>query len=95
MPVVLHFRDLGADASLAGKMHGGTIAARIDCGVEVCRVIRGLPASYERKIQLITGKVLPASLYGAATSPVSQKKMHSLKTAITEVANEGAARTRS
>eukprot|EP00969_Alexandrium_andersonii_P329670 14568099-Alexandrium_andersonii.AAC.1 len=69
IPVVLHYRDLGAHMSSTRRAVAPTLTARLAAVPEVCRAISALPIEAERRVQIIAMKVLPAALYGAQVAP--------------------------
>eukprot|EP00969_Alexandrium_andersonii_P156901 6936009-Alexandrium_andersonii.AAC.1 len=76
-----HARDLGAHLSTCARAIGKTLTQRIKNGVGIAVSIQGLPALRAAKLRLIKGKLLPASLYGAATTPVSAAAVDKLAAA--------------
>eukprot|EP00969_Alexandrium_andersonii_P012432 541959-Alexandrium_andersonii.AAC.1 len=53
-----------------------------------------MPASFERKIQALTMKVLPISLYGVPATPLPKRELQVLRTEMAKVLDPGAARNR-
>eukprot|EP00969_Alexandrium_andersonii_P095056 4198826-Alexandrium_andersonii.AAC.1 len=59
-------RDLGAHISTTARLVSPTLSARMREGPRVCAQIASMPVGAEARARLVSGKVLPATTYGAS-----------------------------
>ena len=95
IPVVCDARDLGAHLNMAMRAVGGTIAKRLTLVLHDVLNISIMPIPLEDKARLVSGKVLPASLYGCPVTPVPQGKLQKLRSRIGTLLDPKASRARS
>eukprot|EP00969_Alexandrium_andersonii_P057975 2554571-Alexandrium_andersonii.AAC.1 len=76
-----HMRDLGSHITFSKKGVAPTATKRIRAACACCRRIETLQAPFHTKLGCIRSKVLPAALYGCASSPCSRTEVKKLGTA--------------
>ena len=91
IPVLLHFRDLGAHASMGKRRVAGTLSGRMYSAATVVRKIGKLPAHVERRALLVKTKGMAMGLYGCEVTPVTSGPMRALVGATKEAIGLGTA----
>ena len=69
IPVVLHFRDLGAHASAGARLFGGTLNDRLAAATGFANKLEHYSWDYDTKQSVVRTLVLATGLYGCEVTP--------------------------
>ena len=92
IPVVVHFRDLGAYINVSCKNVGVTLSERIRKAIPKIIMIGYMNVSQATKIRLITLAVYSAAFYGCEASYVDESLISKLTTVVASVMGPNSAR---
>ncbi len=92
IPTVLHCRDLGANLSMGRILCGATLTTRLREGKQPTQAIGRMPLTEEQRHLVITGKIIPRSLYGIEAQLVAVNAMAKVRTAIVDAVGPKARR---
>eukprot|EP00969_Alexandrium_andersonii_P159869 7064341-Alexandrium_andersonii.AAC.1 len=87
-------RDLGAHLNVGKRASGSTLTKRLGEAAKTAELVARFPASFERRMQVVLGKVLPQGLYGVEATPASSHALRHLRTKIATVVDGKAAPVR-
>eukprot|EP00969_Alexandrium_andersonii_P144266 6379771-Alexandrium_andersonii.AAC.1 len=79
---------------MGGRQVSTTLTKRIEEGCKAASRVAALPLSFERRLALVAGEVLPMSLYGAQVSAVPRSALGRLKARIALAMDQTMARNR-
>ncbi len=82
IPVVNHFRDLGAHICFDGANAAPTLTKRLENATDAVNRLARLPITKARKAHIIRTNILPAALYGSEVAEGSKKAMQALRASI-------------
>ena len=79
------FRDLGSHLNFTTTKNGSTIVKRIKAAKDMCCRLKWLKLTNKNKQKIIMSNIIPAALYGAETTFISDAALASIRTSVAEV----------